>query len=118
MERIDLSNYGLVYKKPQRILERRGVLDSDALDLPHQIANKFNTRYCDYGASLCLYEQFTEIPSFYGFLLVKNRSVLDDSDVLQHKSIYELEKKVWWNALMNMKGRQIKEFIAFTGYRS
>ena len=113
MERIDLSNYGLVYKKPQRILESRGVLDSDSLDLPYQIANKFNTRYCDYGASLCLYEQFSEISLFYGFLLVKNSSVLDDSDVLGHKSIYESENKEAWDVFLNLKGKQIKEFIVF-----
>ena len=117
MKNIDLSNYGFIYKKPQRILEKRGVLDSDSLDLHRQIANKFNLRYCDYGVSLCLYEQFSETPSFYAYLLVKQKSVLNDEDVHQHQSIYEMENKDLWDDLSRMEGRQIKDFVYFNETR-
>ena len=67
MKHIELSEYGLTYKQPKNVLQHRGVLDSGSLDMPYQIANKFITKYCDYGLSLCLYEPLTENNSFYSF---------------------------------------------------
>lgn len=113
MEYTDLSKYGLTYKAYKKELEMRGVLDADISDLPYQIANKFILNYCNFGVSLCLYEPFTKSPSFYAFLLVKNRSVLEDDNMQQHKSLYKLENNELWETLSNKKGIELKEFVAF-----
>ncbi len=113
MKCTDLTEYELVFKKPTKLLQRRGILESDLLDLPCNIANKFNLNYCDYGVSLCLYEPFTESSSFFAFLLVKKKSVLLDEDVQNHESIYKSENDELWTNLSNAEGREIKEFISF-----
>ena len=113
MEYTDLSKYGLTYKSPEKLLQKRGIVEADIVDLPYQIVNLFSSKYCDYGVSLCLYEPFTENPSFYAFLLVKNRSVLQDEEVRKHESIYQSEKNGLLTFLSNAEGREIKEQISF-----
>lgn len=113
MKCTDLTEYELVFEKPTKLLQRRGILESDLLDLPCNIANKFNLSHCDYGVSLCLYEPFTESSSFFAFLLVKKKSVLLDEDVQNHESIYKSENDELWTNLSNAEGREIKEFISF-----
>lgn len=113
MKCTDLTKYGLIFEKPTKLLQNRGILDSDLLDLHDKIASKFISKYCDCGVSLCLYEPFTENPSFYSFLLVKEKSVLQDADVREHESIYKTEDDELWKKLTTLKGREIKEFIYF-----
>lgn len=113
MKHTDLTEYGLIYKKTTKPLQNRGILDSDLLDLPSEVVNKFNLNYCNCGVSLCLYEQFAETPSFYSFLLVKERGVFQDADVQKHESIYKSENDKPWKILANREGREIKEFISF-----
>lgn len=113
MEYTDLSKLGLTYKTPEKLLQKRGVVEADIADLPYQIVNLFASNYCDYGVSLCLYEPFTENPSFYAFLFVKNRSVLQDEEVREHELIYQSEKNDLLTFLSSAEGREIKELISF-----
>lgn len=118
MKYIDLTRYNKTFEQPKKLLQHRGVLDSDLLDFPCQIANKFNLNYCDCGMSLCLYEQFTEIPSFYAFLLVKKRSVLNNEEVQKHESVYNSENSELRKILANHEGREIMELISYEETRT